>query len=678
MDRTVDILSTIGIPVWIFDVDESRVIWGNKLALRHWNADTLEELRSRDMSTDMSESVRKRLRQYQLDCALENRTFLEDWTLYPNGVPCTSQLSFTGFDLPDGRKALLVQQLSELEESSSGTLHSMQALMHTSAMIWLYDEDLNLIYTNPAARSAAVTGSQCLADLIVRETELTRVLECLDKNRSCDLEIEVATCEGIRWHAMNLQNSPDPVSGNRTVLVSSTDITVRRQVEADAQIRARTDSLTKLPNRAALLEELGRRIERSRVQQSHFSLLFMDIDRFKLVNDSLGHTVGDSLLVEFARLVTEQVTDSDMVARLSGDEFVVLLAGSGDDQYAIDICDAIIKASGSPIMIEGHMLRIASSIGICRYPEHGESVTELMQHADIAMYSAKANGGGYLFFESAMGSSQLSRLSMESDLASALENDQLQLFYQPKIDVRNLNVAGMEALIRWMHPEKGMVNPLEFISVAEETGMIHEIGEWVLKQAMTDQVRWRDEEGMDISVAVNISPMQFGTSNFDARIEELIRETGINPDKLNLEVTESMLIADSDHVSNLLNSLSSHGIEISIDDFGTGFSNLANLQKYPVSCLKIDRAFVNSKQIALLEVILHMGKALGMEVVAEGVETLEQARWLQSHECDLLQGFYFSKPCPYDEIVEFVRTFDPENFHFGPLSKTEAQGVKAA
>lgn len=677
MDETYEILLWIGIPIWIFDVENSCVVWANNPALQHWNAQSLEELQSRDMSTDMSESVRKRLKQYQLDCAIKNRVYEEDWTLYPNGTPHTSRMGISGVDLSDGRKGLLVQVLSDLADSTSGTLRSMQALMHTSAMIWLFDEDLKLVYTNPAARSIATPGSQCLGDLIAHDSDLDRVLNSLETESSCDLELEVVTADGNRWHALNLQNSPDPVSGCKTIIVSSTDVTARRKIEAQAQYRARTDALTGLPNRPALLDELGARIEQAQANASNFALLFMDLDRFKLVNDSLGHSVGDSLLVEFSRLLEQQVSDADLVARLSGDEFVVLLSDAENDDYTIKICEAISQATTSLLKIEGHHLRVSTSIGVCRYPEHGNSVSELMQHADIAMYAAKSIGCGYRYFEPAMGSSQLDRLSMESDLAGALRDDQFTLFYQPKVDSQTFRVTGMEALIRWIHPERGMVNPMEFIPVAEETGMIYKIGAWVLEQAMIDQVRW-SELGLDISVAVNISPKQFNAFDFVGRIEHLIKQTGIAPDRLNLEVTESMLITDSDRVSKLLDSLAAYGIQVSIDDFGTGYSNLANLQTYPVSCLKIDRAFVKSEQYDLLEVILQMGKILGMRVVAEGVETLEQVRWLQSHSCDLLQGFFFSKPQPFDDIVEFVRTFDPADLQLSELQRDSDRLGKVA
>ncbi len=665
MDDELILLDKIGIPVWIFDVDYSRITWSNPCGLAYWNAPSVAELRKRDLSSDMSPTVKKRLVQYQEDCCEEGKTFSEDWTLYPDGVPQTSRVTFSHFLLSDDRAGLLVQVIGEITETTSATLHSAQALLHTSAMIQLYDQDLKRLYSNPAARAMSMPGHDTLASFLSHTVDLDEILRRLSSDRSCDVEFEVNTIDGVRWHALNIQESPDPVTAKRTLLVSSTDVTDRRMAQAHALTQAHTDSLTGLPNRVALLEHLHKQLPVCEAKGCCFSVLFLDLDRFKLVNDSLGHSVGDALLVAVANILREASGDRAMVARLSGDEFVIVTSECDNPESESQALTALVKGifertSGS-LSIDGHSLRVSPSIGISRFPADGNTVTSLLQNADVAMYSAKSAGCGHKSFERGMSQCTLDRLALESDLALAVESDQFVLYYQPKIDCRTFAVSGVEALIRWIHPERGMINPFDFIPVAEETGMIFQIGEWVMRQAMADQVRWK-ARGHNISVAINISPKQFMANDLAERIDRSIIDTGVDPEYLNIEVTESMLIVDESYVYELLDSLSRKGIKISIDDFGTGYSNLANLQKYPVSCLKIDRGFVNAKKTALLEIILEMGNKLGMAVVAEGVETMEQIRWLRKHQCDELQGFYFSKPVPFDEITEFIEAHHTDRF----------------
>jgi len=652
-------LEMIGIPVWVFDVDHSRIPWSNKAGLEHWKATSQNELRARDLSRDMSPTVKKRLLQYREDCFKANKTFSEDWTLYPNGVPQSSRATFCYIELEDGRAGLLVQILGEISELSSTTLHSAQALLHTSAMIQLFDHNFCLVYSNPAARSVAVSGNDTLQSMLKNTTDFEEINAQLSSHRSCDVEFEVNTNDGVRWHALNIQESPDPVTGKRTLLVSSTDVTDRRLAQAEAWSQAYSDSLTGLPNRAAMLEKLHYQMLFCTENSLHFFVLFLDLDRFKLVNDSLGHSVGDALLVAVANKLREATGKNAFVARLSGDEFVVIgeycNSHKAEVTARVEIVNNILALTSGSLTIEGHTLRVSPSIGVARFPEDGDSVTELLQKADVAMYAAKSAGCGVKSFEQGMNQCNVDRLALENDLAVAVESSQLVLYYQPKINCETFTVSGVEALIRWVHPERGMISPLDFIPVAEETGMIFQIGEWVMRQAMSDQVRWKTD-GHDISVAINISPKQFMANDLAERIERSIIDTGVDPQCLNIEVTESMLIVDETYVYELLNSLSRKGIKISIDDFGTGYSNLANLQKYPVSCLKIDRSFVNVKKTALLEIILEMGSKLGMSVVAEGVETLDQVLWLQKHRCDELQGFYFSKPLPFEEITEFFNS----------------------
>jgi len=654
LEQGVEQLQVIGIPIWVFDVDHSRVVWGNPLALKHWNAESLEELTARDMSEDMSAAVKTRLQQIRSDCLTTGKCHYEEWTLYPNNAPVTARICFSVFGLQDNRTALLVQVVSEVIDTGPRNLHSMQALMHTSAMITLFGNDLSLIYCNPAARDALGDSEITLDSYISDRQQLHATLVTLQQSGSYDIECEVSTTSGMRWHSMSIRTSPDPVSGERTILVSANDITEQRKVQQEAITRAYTDSLTGLPNRLALLENIRTRVADG--LDAEFALLFLDLDRFKRVNDSLGHQIGDALLKDFANTLTALVRPSDYVARLSGDEFVVLLAKSGRRE-AIGIVERIFSKTAEPRVIEGHNLRVVPSIGVSLYPTDGDGATALLQAADIAMYAAKSSGNGFCCFDLQMAALSQNRLSIENEMLSAISEGQFELFYQPKIDTHTLDIVGMEALIRWRHPEKGLISPMDFIPVAEESGMILQIGSWVMQQAMLDQVRW-EKQGFRVSVAINVSPRQFASRDFVSQVDSLLQATGCAPQRVNIEVTESMLIGDEQHAQQLLNDLADRGISISIDDFGTGYSNLANLQKYPIHVLKIDRAFLaDSSNTELLQVILQMGNILNLLVVAEGVETSEQIEWLRRNGCDELQGYYFSKPLPYNDILKYMRDY---------------------
>lgn len=649
--KRLNILNSINVPVWVFDVDRSRISWANTSAVKYWNSPDLDELCSRDLSRDMSDAVRLRLQQYRTDCSLSDETFHEEWTLYPNNIPKTTRVAFSRYVFEDGRVALLAQITDHTVNASPVALHSMQALMHTSAMISVFDTDLDLIYANPEARRAFGTSDLTLSEYLVNPQDLSRLLTILTTESSSNIELPVNTQDGQRWHAMNIQSTPDPVSGRKTYLISATDITENKNIQQQVIDRAYTDPLTGLPNRLAVIENLQTRIETDKGQP--FALLYLDLTRFKLVNDTLGHKVGDSLLLTIAKRLQEIAGDNNLVARLSGDEFVITL-DTAEQPHIDTVLQQILQLARHPMSIDGYKLRISPCIGVSLYPQDGNQAATLLQHADIAKYTSKSLATGLQYFNPDMGKSIKNRLSLESDLAEAIASKQFELYYQPKVSAHDFAVVELEALIRWQHPTRGMVSPLEFIPIAEESGLIIEIGDWVIRQALSDQAAW-EKTGHDISVAVNVSPKQFMSPDFLYRLQDALAASACRPQMLNLEVTESSLIGDEHHVQKILNQLSADGIKISIDDFGTGYSNLANLHKYPIHCLKIDRAFLSDKDNkSLLTTILEMGKLLKMTVVAEGVENQQQIEWLRAQQCDQLQGYYFSKPQPLKAIIEYM------------------------
>ena len=612
----------------------------------------MEELCARDLSNDMSDKVHLRLRQYLRDCVQNNSTIYDEWTIFPNNTPKTMRMAFSTHMLEDGRAALLIQILDCQVDATPSALHSMQALMHTSTMISVFNEQLELVYANPAARTAFGSCKMSLVDYIAAKDDRTRVIESFKNEGSCSLELLVNTYQGQFWHAVNIQTSPDPENGRPTYLISATDVTEKRRVQQEQMLLAFTDPLTKLPNRLALLDEIKNRINKH--PDESFSLLFIDLDRLKVVNDTLGHAVGDSLIVATSKLLKSVTGDGGTVARLGGNEFVFLFSGTPSDLELT--IQRILDLARSPIKVDEYGLRISPTIGVSTFPDNGDSETALLHYATVAMCSAKAHGCGFQHYNRGMGILNKARLLLETDLVAAIRTNQFELYYQPKVCADTFEILEMEALIRWQHPTRGLISPLEFIPLAEETGLIFDIGEWVIRQALQDQAKW-EAIGHRISVAVNVSPKQFISPDFLERLRALLAESDCPPHRLNLEVTESSLITDEAHVQDILTRLSNDGIKVSIDDFGTGYSNLANLHKYPIHYLKIDRAFLkDNNDTALLTTILEMGKSMNMTVVAEGVETTEQIEWLQAHGCDQLQGYYFSKPVPYTAALELMST----------------------
>ena len=434
---------------------------------------------------------------------------------------------------------------------------------------------------------------------------------------------------------------------------------VRRIIEANqAQKRIRhlayNDLLTGLPNRALFMEQLGQRVEQARLAGESVAVLFLDLDRFKNVNDTLGHDVGDRLLVAVAQRVRRSVRNADCVARLGGDEFTVVLADVSTPNAVIAAAQNICRALSTPFQIDGHDIFVTTSVGISMYPHDATDVGTLLKHADTAMYRAKRSNNGFQFFEAAMEHSISERVRMESDLRRAIERGELDVFYQPQARVETGEIIGAEALVRWRHPTHGMVSPAEFIPLAEETGLINQVGEWVLRTACAQLQRWV-QSGLQMRVAVNLSVKQLLQKNFTQTVEEVLNDTGLAPSLLELEITESTLMENAQHTLEALYRLRGLGVRLVIDDFGTGYSSLSYLKRFPVDIIKIDRSFVrdvpyDADDAAIVTGIIALAHSLRLDVVAEGVETESQLRFLREQSCDLLQGYYLGKPVPVEQF----------------------------
>ncbi len=438
------------------------------------------------------------------------------------------------------------------------------------------------------------------------------------------------------------------------------DATDRKNDEATIERLAYYDPLTCLPNRRLLQDRLAFSLKRSHRTGSNIALLYLDLDRFKYVNDSMGHHAGDLLLKEMALRFTELLRNDDMVCRLGGDEFAIILHDIGRNEYVAQVADKLIRAAGTPMIIDNSEVVVTVSVGIAQYPKDGDNSDTLAKNADIALYHAKSEGKNtYRFYDNELYRATSDRLRMEGALRHALDKHEFTLCYQPKISITQGKTVGVEALLRWHNDEYGSVSPSRFIPLAEETKLIIPIGEWVLRTACSQQVAWH-QQGLELTMAVNLSAVQFSSPNLIERIAEIIDETGIEPGSLELELTESALVNSPDEATHILQQMRNLGVSVSIDDFGTGYSSLSYLKNFPVNVLKIDRTFVrdlanNSGDRAIARSIVDLAVNLGMKTVAEGVETNEQSRILSEIGCDFLQGFLFSRPVTAEQIPATIR-----------------------
>lgn len=439
------------------------------------------------------------------------------------------------------------------------------------------------------------------------------------------------------------------------------DITERKRTEERVQFLAYYDALTELPNRALFKDRMLTAVAGARRRKEKLALLFMDIDRFKTINDSLGHAVGDLLLRSVAERIKGWARAQDTVARWGGDEFLILLTGLRDETDAAVAAERLMDAMHGEFTVQSHSLNVTCSLGISVFPDHGVDVDTLVKNADAAMYCAKEySRNNFQFFTEKMNSEAKKRLTLEHGLRKVLERDELFLAYQPQMDVATGRIIGLEALLRWQHPKLGVVPPDEFIRIAENSGLILPIGEWVLRTACTQLRKWHEEGLLAVPVAVNVSAVQFRHENFRELVRKVLRETALSPEYLELELTESVLLSSVDVTLPVLQDLKAMGVRLAIDDFGTGYSSLSYLRQFPVSKLKIDRSFVqdvalNPDDAAITAAIISMAKSLNLRVIAEGVEDEAQMAFLREHRCDEIQGYYFSKPLTVDEAAEKLR-----------------------
>lgn len=429
---------------------------------------------------------------------------------------------------------------------------------------------------------------------------------------------------------------------------------------------ARVDQLSGLMNRNALYERTGWLIAEASRENTQFAVLFLDLDHFKNVNDSLGHKIGDALLKTVAAYLQEVIRTEDFVARIGGDEFVIVINNYESDLELTRVIQRLLDRIKEPFVIESHPIYVSGSVGVVMYPKDGTDMPTLLKHADIAMYEAKRKGRDqYHFFTDSLNHKVQKDIKLEKDLHNGIKNHEFKLYYQPKVDLASGEIVGCEALIRWFHPQEGMVPPDDFIPLCEYSGFIIPLGDWVMSEAARQQVEWKNQGICDLQISVNVSVKQLHDEHFEDKFNHVFKKIGIQRNRLDIEITENMFMENSDHNIDIMKMIRANGSSISMDDFGTGYSSLSYLKKFSMDTLKIDKSFIDDYEsesgAMFIKTIVNIGKTLGMTVVAEGVETAQQVAYLKNIQCDVYQGYYCSKPLESDAFAQLIqqnRTFN--------------------
>lgn len=605
----------------------------------------------------------------------------------------------------DGRKFWAEVNVTQLEDATGNTIATLITLKDITERKWLEEYlrllesvvvnaneivmisqteeavsdplSLRIIYVNDAfSRTTGYSSGEAIGKsalvLLGEKTsmaEVNRIRAALKAYQPVRAEVVLHRKNGTHfWVDVNMVPIRNE-QGHVTHFVSvMREVTERKIVEEQLRRNAFHDSLTGLPNRLLFMERLTQTVERATEDESyHFALLFLDLDRFKVINDSLGHLVGDQLLVAIARRLEGCLKQEDMVARLGGDEFTILLEGIEHDGDAEKIAERVQQALSAPFNLSGHEIFTSASIGIMLSSTEFDRPEDLLRGADIAMYRAKAQGKArYEVFDTDMHTQVVALMQLENDLRKAVERQEFELYYQPIVALATGRITGFEALVRWQHPEQGIISPAKFVPIAEETGLVLPLGHWVLREACRQLKKWQDQFASDppLTISVNLSGRQFSQPCLIDQVRKILSDTGVNAHCLKLEITESAIMENTKSAMDMLLQLKAMGIQLSVDDFGTGYSSLGYLYRFPMDVLKIDQSFVSrvdidGEKLELVRTIITLAWNLGMDVVAEGVETTKQLAQLKALKCEYAQGYLFSEPLPRNGAEKLISHSQP-------------------
>ncbi len=590
------------------------------------------------------------------------------------------------------REAQIRKQANDLR----AVQQSQQALLHSIPDIaWLKDIDGRYIAVN--ARFSAVFGIP--VDSVAGKTDAEIQIPSLRENNPASdalvLESGVTrrydeTITDINGRVTWVETIKVPIFNQQSELIGlagvARDITDRKASEERIHFLAHYDSLTELPNRFMLFERLDHLLAHARRYDKQLAILFIDLDRFKIINDSMGHNAGDALLRQVAERLNESRREVDIIARVGGDEFVVALSEVQKMDAVAGIAQKLMRAIARPYHVEGQEIHITPSMGVSIFPKDGDDIVTLVKNADRAMYRVKESGrNSFEFFTAELNAFAIDKLAIETGLRLALLRNEFELQYQSQIDLSTGEIVGAEAQIRWRHPELGLIPPVRFIAIAEESGLIIPIGDWVLATACAQNRAWQEAGLPSIPIAVNLSAVQLREKNFVSRVAECLAQSGLAPCFLDLEITESVIMHDAESTIRMLDQLKELGVLLSVDDFGTGYSSLSYLKRFPIDRLKIDQSFVqdvttDANDAAITGAIIAIAKQLKLSVVAEGVETIEQLRFLRGQSCDQIQGFYFSQPLSADDFgIHLKKGLAGQRFEASAFSdRTRISGTQGA
>ena len=651
-DLSILINGKMPLAAWIIDLDHSSIPFSNRAA-EQLLEDSLGDVKSGKRI--IGKELQERLSLYLSE--------LNEGDKLPFKWPFVSKDN-TPFDiigsvitLDGNRKGLSIEAHPATSHCLSNANCDSNVLTQFKSLSFAIF-DRNGSYVNSSECFSRHFGViETIRDLFAASGAATSFIKRLDKKENLSQEMTLSTEQGVRWHRIEV--SHNLITGN--VYLLTHDIQEKRDHDVALYRLNNYDTLTNLPNRNLLYQQLESALLNARKRSREFGLLSLDLDNFKVINDNFGHRVGDQLIQQVAERIKKKIPPEACLYRLGGDEFVIVLENTKDIAELESIAEDLLNNTNNTYPVAEMEMMITVSVGIASYPQHANDIDNLLKNADAAMYRAKSTGHNmYCVYEKHMAESINAHLTLGGGLRKAIEEGQFVLHYQPKIRLPDEAVVGAEALIRWEHPELGMISPNQFIPLAEESGLILPLGEWVIRRACDQLQEWREEGHSPVKLSVNLSSRQFMQVNLVDMVEQVLEETGVDPKYFELELTESMLMADAQQSIEKLHSFRALGVTLSIDDFGTGYSSLAYLKKLPIQTLKIDRSFINdlgldSDNDAIVKATIAMATSLNLSVIAEGVENRSQVETLKYYNCQEVQGYLFSKPLSSVDFLLYMQ-----------------------